>query len=38
VIATLAALAKDGKIDAAVVAKAISDFGVNPERPNPAIS
>jgi len=38
VIATLAALAKDGKIDAAVVTKAISDFGVNPERPNPAIS
>jgi pyruvate dehydrogenase E1 component len=38
VIATLAALARDGKIDAAVVAKAISDFGVNPERPNPAIS
>ncbi len=38
VIATLSALSKDGKLDAAVVAKAITDFGVNPERPNPAIS
>jgi pyruvate dehydrogenase E1 component len=38
VIATLAAQAKDVEIDASVVAKAISDYGVNHERPNPAIS
>jgi pyruvate dehydrogenase E1 component len=36
VLAVLAALAKDGKINAAIVTKAIKDLGVNPERPNPA--
>ncbi len=38
VIATLSALQQQGKVDAAVVAKAIKDLGVNPEKPNPAIS
>jgi pyruvate dehydrogenase E1 component len=37
-IATLAALARDGKVDAKVVQKAIKDFGLNPEKPNPATS
>jgi pyruvate dehydrogenase E1 component len=36
VLAVLAALAKDGNINAAIVTKAIKDLGVNPERPNPA--
>jgi pyruvate dehydrogenase E1 component len=38
VIATLSALQQQGKVEAAVVAKAIKDLGVNPEKPNPAIS
>jgi pyruvate dehydrogenase E1 component len=38
VIATLSALAQQGDIDAKVVAKAITDLGINPEKPNPAIS
>jgi pyruvate dehydrogenase E1 component len=38
VIATLHDLSRDGKIDAAVVKKAITDLGINPEKPNPAIS
>jgi pyruvate dehydrogenase E1 component len=36
--ATLQALARDGKIDKSVVTKAIKDLGINPEKPNPAIS
>jgi pyruvate dehydrogenase E1 component len=36
--ATLEALARDGKIDRAVVTKAIKDLGINPEKPNPANS
>ena len=36
--ATLQALARDGKIDKSVVIKAIKDLGINPEKPNPAIS
>ena len=36
--ATLSALMRDGKLDAAVVQKAIVDLGINPEKPNPAIS
>jgi pyruvate dehydrogenase E1 component len=38
VIATLSALQQDGAIEGKVVAKAIKDLGVNPEKPNPAIS
>ena len=37
-IAALAALQKDGQIDAKVVAKAIEDLGVDADKPNPAIS
>jgi len=37
-VSTLAALARDGALDAAVVEKAISDLGVNPDKPNPAVS
>jgi pyruvate dehydrogenase E1 component len=37
-VATLAELAKDGQIEASVVAKAIKDFEINPEKPNPARS
>jgi pyruvate dehydrogenase E1 component len=36
VVATLDALARDGKIDRKVVAQAIADLGVNAEKPNPA--
>jgi pyruvate dehydrogenase E1 component len=35
-LATLAELAQDGQIDRKVVAQAIEDLGVNPEKPNPA--
>jgi pyruvate dehydrogenase E1 component len=35
-LATLAELAQDGQIDRKVVAQAIKDLGVNPEKPNPA--
>jgi pyruvate dehydrogenase E1 component len=38
VVAALGALAREGKLDTAVVTKAITDLGVNPEKPNPAIS
>jgi pyruvate dehydrogenase E1 component len=38
VLATLDDLARDGKIDVAVAQKAIKELGVNPEKPNPAIS
>ena len=38
VVATLAALAQDGKIEPAVVAKAIEKFQINPEKPDPAKS
>ena len=38
VVAALAALAKEGKLDTAIVTKAITDLGVNPEKPNPAVS
>jgi pyruvate dehydrogenase E1 component len=37
-LATLAELAQDGKIDRKVVAQAIKDFGINPEKLNPAKS
>jgi pyruvate dehydrogenase E1 component len=38
VVATLSALARDGKVQAAVVQQAIKDFAINPEKANPAIS
>jgi pyruvate dehydrogenase E1 component len=38
VVATLDALARDGKIEAKVVTQAIKDLGINPEKPNPALS
>ena len=37
-LATLNELARDGEIDGTVVQKAIKDLGINPEKPNPAIS
>jgi len=38
VLATLTALARDGKLDVAVVKKALKDLNINTEKPNPAIS
>jgi pyruvate dehydrogenase E1 component len=38
VLATLGDLAREGKIEAAVVQKAIKELGINAEKPNPAIS
>ena len=38
VVATLAALARDGKIEASVVKEAIEAHGINPEKANPANS
>jgi pyruvate dehydrogenase E1 component len=38
VVATLAALARDGKVKPAVVDDAIKALGINPEKRNPAIS
>jgi pyruvate dehydrogenase E1 component len=37
-VATLAALARDKQIDRKVVAKAIKDLDINPEKINPAIA
>ena len=37
-VATLNELYLDGKIEACVVDKAIKDFGIDAEKPNPAIS
>jgi pyruvate dehydrogenase E1 component len=34
-VATLSALAEEGRIDAKLVSKAISDLGINPDKPNP---
>ena len=36
VYATLAALAREGAIEPAVLKKAMKDLGVNPDKPNPA--
>jgi pyruvate dehydrogenase E1 component len=36
--ATLAELARDGKIDASIPQKAIKDLGINADKPNPAVS
>ena len=38
IVATLAALARDKKIDASVVAEAMKAHDVNPEKVNPAVS
>ncbi|NOT45667.1 MAG: pyruvate dehydrogenase (acetyl-transferring), homodimeric type [Acidobacteria bacterium] len=38
VLATLGALAREGALDTKVVQQAITDLGINPEKPNPAIS
>ena len=38
IVATLAALARDGKIETSVVEQAMKTYGVNPEKANPAIS
>ena len=37
-IATLAALAREGQVDAKAVQKAIKDLGIDPEKVNPAIA
>ena len=37
-LATLVDLARAGSIDASVPQKAIAELGINPEKPNPAIS
>jgi pyruvate dehydrogenase E1 component len=34
-VATLAELAQEGQLDRAIVAQAIKDFGIDPEKPNP---
>ncbi|MCC7415883.1 MAG: pyruvate dehydrogenase (acetyl-transferring), homodimeric type [Acidobacteria bacterium] len=36
VVSTLAALARDGRIESSLVAKAIESYGINPGKPNPA--
>ena len=38
ILATLGALARDGKIDPSVVQQALKTHNINPEKPNPAIS
>jgi pyruvate dehydrogenase E1 component len=38
VVAALSALARDGQIDHAVVAAAIEKLGINPDKPNPAVT
>jgi pyruvate dehydrogenase E1 component len=38
VLSTLYALMQEKQVEPAVVAKAIKDLGINPEKPNPAIS
>jgi len=37
-LATLHELQQDGKIEAGVVSKAMSDLGIDPEKPNPVTS
>jgi pyruvate dehydrogenase E1 component len=37
-VATLSALMRDGQIEAKVVKQAITDLGINPDKPNPAVS
>ena len=38
VLATLNDLAGEGKVEAAVARKAVKDLGINPEKPDPAVS
>jgi pyruvate dehydrogenase E1 component len=38
VLATLNALARDRQIQPDVLQKALKDLGINPDKPNPAIS
>jgi pyruvate dehydrogenase E1 component len=38
VLTTLSALAREGRIEAGAVARAVKDLGINPDKPNPAIS
>jgi pyruvate dehydrogenase E1 component len=38
VLATLTDLVHDGKVEASVAQKAVKDLGINPDKPNPAIS
>jgi pyruvate dehydrogenase E1 component len=38
VVGTLAALARDGKLEASIVDQAIKTLGINPEKANPAVS
>jgi pyruvate dehydrogenase E1 component len=38
IVATLAALARDGKIENAAVQQAIKAHNINPEKANPAVS
>jgi pyruvate dehydrogenase E1 component len=38
IVATLAALARDGRIERAAVEQAIKAHNINPEKPNPAVS
>jgi pyruvate dehydrogenase E1 component len=38
IVATLAALARDGKLKPSVVAQAMKAHDINPEKPNPAVS
>jgi pyruvate dehydrogenase complex dehydrogenase (E1) component len=37
-VAALGDLARDGVIETSVVTKAIKDLGINPEKPDPAVS
>ena len=37
-VAALSELARDGSVSVDVVRKAIADLGINPDKPNPAIS
>src|SRR5207244_7013730 len=38
IVATLGALARDGKLDASIVGQAIKAHSINPEKANPAVS
>ena len=37
-VATLSALMREGQIEPKVVKQAIKDLGINPDKPNPAVS
>jgi pyruvate dehydrogenase E1 component len=38
VVATLTALAREGRIEASIAQQAMKTFNINPEKPNPAVS